>query len=98
VTVWVDPLDGTKGLTEGHNHHITCLIGVSIKNRPRLGIVHKPFSSYPFPGCGRTYVGLPESGLFTVDLITDSFGDSIVSNPKYVPPFENSKTLNFAEY
>lgn len=88
LTVWIDPLDGTKGFTEGHIHHITCIIGISVKNRPRLGIIHKPFSSFPFPGCGRTYVGVPESGLFAIDLITDSYGDMISSNPKYIPPFE----------
>jgi len=69
LTFWIDPLDGSKGFTEGHIHHLTCIIGVSVRNRPRLGIVHKPFNTYPYHGCGRTYVGIPESGLFTVDLI-----------------------------
>jgi 3'-phosphoadenosine 5'-phosphosulfate (PAPS) 3'-phosphatase len=98
VTLWVDPLDGTKGLTEGHNHHVSCMIGVSIKNRPRLGIIHKPFSTFPFPGCGRTYVGIPESGLFTIDLITDSFGEMISTTPKYVPPFENGKIFSSSDF
>jgi len=30
MVIWIDPLDGTKGFTEGHLHHITSLIGVSI--------------------------------------------------------------------
>ena len=88
LTIWVDPLDGSKGMTEGHMHHVACMIGVSVKNRPRLGIVHKPFSSYPFPGSGRTYVGIPESGLFAMNLITDSYGDVISTNPTYLPPFD----------
>ena len=64
LTIWVDPLDGSKGFTEGHTHHLTCMIGVSIKNRPRLGIIHQPFSNQAFPGWGRSYIGLLESGLF----------------------------------
>lgn len=88
MTIWIDPLDGSKGFTEGHIHHLTCIIGVSIKNRPRLGIIHKPFSDWPHTGCGRTIVGVPESGLFTIDLITDSYGNAIPSEHRYVPPFD----------
>jgi 3'(2'), 5'-bisphosphate nucleotidase len=87
LTIWIDPLDGSKGFTEGHLNHITCIIGISIKNRPRLGIVHKPFSTFPYPGCGRTYIGVPESGLFTVDLVTETNGELLTSGPKYVPSF-----------
>ena len=88
MTIWIDPLDGSKGFTEGHIHHLTCIIGISFNNRPRLGIVHKPFSDHPYPGCGRTYIGIPESGLFSVDLITDSYGELIPSMPRYMPPFD----------
>ena len=30
ITIWIDPLDGSKGFTEGHIHHLTCIIGISI--------------------------------------------------------------------
>lgn len=43
MVIWIDPLDGTKGFTEGHLHHITSLIGVAVNKRPRIGIIHKPF-------------------------------------------------------
>lgn len=43
MVIWIDPLDGTKGFTEGHLHHITCMIGVSINMKPKIGIIHKPF-------------------------------------------------------
>ena len=43
MVIWIDPLDGTQGFTEGHLHHITSLIGVAINKRPRIGIIHKPF-------------------------------------------------------
>ncbi len=45
MVIWIDPLDGTKGFTEGHLHHVTSMIGVSVKMRPRIGIIHKPFYS-----------------------------------------------------
>lgn len=43
MVIWIDPLDGTKGFTEGHLHHITSMIGVSINKKARIGIIHKPF-------------------------------------------------------
>jgi 3'-phosphoadenosine 5'-phosphosulfate (PAPS) 3'-phosphatase len=43
MVIWIDPLDGTKGFTEGHLHHITSMIGVAVNKRPRIGIIHKPF-------------------------------------------------------
>jgi len=43
MVIWIDPLDGTKGFTEGHLNHITSMIGVSIEGRPRIGIIHKLF-------------------------------------------------------
>jgi 3'-phosphoadenosine 5'-phosphosulfate (PAPS) 3'-phosphatase len=75
LTFWVDPLDGSSGLAQGHTEHLTCIIGVAVNKRPILGIVHKPFSQTRTPGAtvGRTYVGLPESGLFTID---NNFSDS----------------------
>lgn len=70
LTFWVDPLDGSSGLAEGHTEHLTCIIGVALNKRPLLGVVHKPFAHSNSGKCGlvgRTYVGLPESGLFTID-------------------------------
>jgi fructose-1,6-bisphosphatase/inositol monophosphatase family enzyme len=45
MVIWIDPLDGTTGFIGGHLNHITCLVGVAIKGRPRIGIIHKPFYS-----------------------------------------------------
>ena len=44
LTFWVDPLDGSSGLAQGHTEHLTCIIGIAVNKRPLLGIVHKPFS------------------------------------------------------
>lgn len=43
MVIWIDPLDGTKGFVEGHLNHITSMIGLAVGNRPRAGIIHKPF-------------------------------------------------------
>lgn len=72
LTFWIDPLDGSSGLTEGHTEHLTCIIGVSVNKRPLLGIVHKPFLGNESTddnslAQSRTYVGLPESGLFQIN-------------------------------
>lgn len=45
VAFWIDPIDGSKGLAEGHTGHVTSLIGVTVKGRPKFGIVHKPYNS-----------------------------------------------------
>jgi len=66
MVIWIDPLDGTKGFTEGHLHHITSLIGVAVNMRPRIGIIHKPFYN-EFYQQGRTYFGTPECGIFIKD-------------------------------
>lgn len=66
MVIWIDPLDGTKGFTEGHVHHITSMIGVAVNMRPRIGIIHKPFYN-EFYHQGRTYFGTPECGIFIKD-------------------------------
>lgn len=43
MVIWIDPLDGTKGFTEGHMNHITSMVGVAVNGRPRIGVIHKPF-------------------------------------------------------
>jgi len=66
MVIWIDPLDGTKGFTEGHLNHITSMIGVAINGRPRIGIIHKPFYKQGLRQ-GRTYFGTPECGIFIKD-------------------------------
>jgi len=84
MTIWIDPLDGTKGFVEGHIHHITGMIGVSVKGRPRIGVIHKPFYNMRYHH-SRTYFGTPECGIF----IKDKFHDKLDRLRKYhpLPPF-----------
>jgi len=41
------------------------MVGISMKGRPKAGIIHRPFHTSEL---GRTYVGTPESGLFQYDI------------------------------
>lgn len=94
LTFWIDPLDGSKGFSTGHTHQLSCNIGVSLKNRPRLGIIHKLFPEFPTEGYSKTYIGVPESGLFTIDCYTYETGETAASKLKYVPPFDCRDGLN----
>jgi len=59
------------------------MIGITVGGRPRVGIIHKPFTSERL-NQSRTYVGSTESGLFFFD---HSKKDRTTSQPTYVPPF-----------
>ena len=43
LTVWVDPLDGTKEFARGNLESATVLIGISFKQVPVAGVIHQPF-------------------------------------------------------
>lgn len=42
--VWIDPLDGTQGFTQGKLDGVTTLIGVATKGQASLGVVGKFFT------------------------------------------------------
>uniref|UniRef100_A0A0A9XDR7 3'(2'),5'-bisphosphate nucleotidase 1 n=1 Tax=Lygus hesperus TaxID=30085 RepID=A0A0A9XDR7_LYGHE len=67
VTIWVDPLDGTKEYTEGLVDHVTVLIGMAVGDRPIGGIIHQPFFNNDGEK-GRTIWGMKGVGMggFTV--------------------------------
>jgi len=45
LAVFIDPIDGSKAFADGETEHVTNMIGVTIKGRPFLGIIHKPFAN-----------------------------------------------------
>lgn len=85
--MWIDPIDGSKAFASGDIEHVTNMIGVTIKGRPFLGIIHKPFSNKR-RNYARTYVGSIESGLFYFE---HSKAENMTSEPTYVSPFEEQK-------
>jgi fructose-1,6-bisphosphatase/inositol monophosphatase family enzyme len=42
--MWIDPIDARKTLKSTPSD-ITTIVGLSIRGRPKAGIVHKPFYS-----------------------------------------------------
>ena len=51
VTVFVDPLDGTKEFTLGYVDSVTVLIGVTVKGRAVAGVIGQPFTGDVVWGC-----------------------------------------------
>jgi len=44
ITLYVDPIEGTKEFTEGIFSSVTVLIGIVLKNRPIAGVIYQPWS------------------------------------------------------
>ena len=59
AVVWVDPLDGTRDFVKGNLPAVTVLIGVAIRNKSRIGIIHTPYS-VSNPNAGKTIFGTGE--------------------------------------
>ena len=75
------------------------LIGVSIKGRPRIGVIHKPYHSKNESGdpVGKTYLGSIECGLFLGEYnstyIEGFDHQHIHRNFMYQEPFRQEKVL-----
>lgn len=63
--MWIDPLDGTSDFVKGNLPAVTVLIGLSIKDKSRIGIVHNPFSVADRE-VGNTFFGTAEHGVFKI--------------------------------
>ncbi|BES90308.1 Inositol monophosphatase family [Nesidiocoris tenuis] len=67
ITIWVDPLDGTKEYTEGLVGHVTVLIGMAVGDNAVGGIIHQPFVDCNGTK-GRTIWGMKGVGLGGFDV------------------------------
>lgn len=72
---------------KGNLPAVTVLIGLSIKNRSRLGIVHNPFTEED-EQFGKTLFGSAEHGCFKVDYDRNgSVEDQLAREIQYMEPF-----------
>ena len=91
ATVWIDPLDGTTDFVNGNLTACTVLIGLSIKDKSRIGIVHKPFSDED-QSLGKTVFGSGEHGTFFIHHDkTMTPEQSIAREIKYTEPFDHDE-------
>eukprot|EP00347_Sterkiella_histriomuscorum_P005289 403357170 len=69
LTFWIDPLDGTRAFKNGKTDSVTSIIGVSVKGKPKIGILHQPFYK-TIHGIkeSKTYLGSIETGVFYSDI------------------------------
>jgi 3'-phosphoadenosine 5'-phosphosulfate (PAPS) 3'-phosphatase len=86
VILWIDPIDCRKTF-KSNPFDITTIVGISVKGRPKAGIIYKPFYD---KGFGRTFVGTVESGCFQYDVARDNFAMSAAT---YLPP--NTQTVSY---
>ena len=63
AVVWIDPLDGTSDFIKGTLSAVTVLIGLSVKDKSRIGIVHNPYCAEDETQ-SKTIFGTGEAGAF----------------------------------
>jgi len=89
ATVWIDPLDGTSDYCRGNISAVTVLIGLTIKNISRIGVIHFPFIALPDKSKGLTLFGTGEHGCYKVDYAAGMTNEELAARvPEYMPPFE----------
>jgi 3'(2'), 5'-bisphosphate nucleotidase len=59
ITIFIDPIDGTKSLIKKNYYPVTTLIGLCLNNKPYLGFIHFVFSNE-----NKTYFNFPGKGIF----------------------------------
>lgn len=86
VTIWVDPLDGTREFTEGLYDHVTVLIGISLNGKPVAGVIHQPFYGYENETqgskLGRTMWGVRGLGSFGFTHIPPPPGRCVITTTR----------------
>ena len=51
--------------------NVTCLIGITLNGRSKIGVIHKPYAENEESVNGTTYFGTPEIGVFKCDYNSD---------------------------
>jgi 3'-phosphoadenosine 5'-phosphosulfate (PAPS) 3'-phosphatase len=95
AVVWIDPLDGTSDYCRGNISAVTVLIGLTIKDKSRAGIVHIPFVEGMEHG--QTLFGTGEHGAYRVDYLgRNSDAENNKRSLVYLPPYEDTPKDDFA--
>jgi len=63
LSVWIDPIDGTRELCAGRLENVTCMIGVVYNKIPIMGLVHRPYVERNGT-LGETFFGSLEFGIY----------------------------------
>jgi len=84
LTVWVDPLDGTKEYTQGLLDHVTVLIGIAVGSKAVAGVIHQPYYNYKTEGApvGRTFYGLVGAGVHGLTRVLPPVDQRIVTTTR----------------
>jgi len=86
LTVWVDPLDGTKEYTQGLLDHVTVLIGIAVGSEAVAGVIHQPYYNYksqePGAQIGRTFYGVVGSGVYGLTRVLPPSDKKIVTTTR----------------
>lgn len=84
LTVWVDPLDGTKEYTQGLLDHVTVLIGIAVGSKAVAGVIHQPYYNYKTEGAtvGRTFYGLVGAGVHGLTRVLPPADQRIVTTTR----------------
>ena len=90
ATVWIDPLDGTSDFVKGNLPAVTVLIGLTINDKSRMGIVHQVWNKDD-QSVGKTVFGTGEHGAFIVPYNKDCTGEeSLAREKQYMEPFDHT--------
>jgi 3'-phosphoadenosine 5'-phosphosulfate (PAPS) 3'-phosphatase len=88
AVVWIDPLDGTSDYCRGNISAVTVLIGLTINDVSRAGIVHIPFVEGKEHG--ETLFGTGEHGVFRVEYLGRNEDEKNAERvPDYLPPYSD---------
>lgn len=68
ISIFVDPIDGTKSLIKKKYYPVTSLLGLCINNQPYIGFIHFVFSNN-----NKTYFNFPSHGIFEFSPVDHMF-------------------------
>ena len=68
ISIFVDPIDGTKSLIKKNYNPVTSLFGLCIDNKPYIGFIHFIFSNN-----NKTYFNFPSQGIFEFEPFEHTF-------------------------